>query len=125
MRRTGLGALAVAGAALFLGAGSAAADGRAPSPVASAPAQAEGRTPTPVPYSSAQERSDDASAVPAPAEGFRDSGQVRVVPRGAAETGETTGSGHQGALIGGGAAAVLALGGAGIVVVRRRGTTGA
>ncbi|MFJ9739794.1 sortase-dependent protein [Streptomyces sp. NPDC101166] len=111
--RTGLGALAVAGAALLATAVPASADGTGPTTVPTAPVA-------------------DASAVPTPApEPTTDSshrGQVGVVPRGAADTGEVATSqdstGEAG-VIGAGVAAVFLAGGAGMYFVRRQRTTGA
>ncbi|MFG2512385.1 sortase-dependent protein [Streptomyces sp. NPDC048584] len=118
MRRTVLGAAALACTAVLASAVPAFADG--PSPVTeatvvpseAAPAPVDATEPSPVP---AATDSSDRSEAP---------GEVTVVPSGAPDTGvaapEST---AHGTLIGGGAAAVLAAGGAVFVVRRRRATT--
>ncbi|MEU0675139.1 sortase-dependent protein [Streptomyces sp. NPDC006172] len=113
--RTGLGALAVAGAALLAAAVPASADGPGPTtaPAAPAPAVDAGDRPTPV-----AEPTTDSSR----------RGQVGVVPRGAADTGEVATSQNstgEAGVIGGGVAAVFLAGGAGVYFVRRQRTTGA
>ncbi|MFM9448927.1 LPXTG cell wall anchor domain-containing protein [Streptomyces acidiscabies] len=134
MRRTRgvLGALVLSGVVVLTGAGVASAD--APSPVPTAT-----KVPSPEPsVGDSTKAPGEPSAVPSvldPAtapigEPARDSGQVSVVPRGAADTGvgEPSGSGSSGsgssstALVGAGAGAVLLAGGAFVVVRRRRAT---
>ncbi|MFE7645023.1 sortase-dependent protein [Streptomyces phaeoluteigriseus] len=117
IRRTGSTALAVAATALLIGAGPAFADGGTPTPAPAGTATA----PTPAPAPS------EATPEPAPTVTPGSDDQVRVVPRGAADTGETTTaapSSGDGTLIGG-LAAVFAAGGVGVYVLRRRRTTGA
>ncbi|MER5374513.1 LPXTG cell wall anchor domain-containing protein [Streptomyces sp. NPDC002553] len=111
--RTGLGALAVAGAALLATAVPASADGPGPTTAPTAPAVDASARPTPV----AEPATDSAGR-----------GQVGVVPRGAADTGavptseDSTG---EAGVIGAGVAAVFLAGGAGVYFVRRQRTTGA
>ncbi|MER8225751.1 sortase-dependent protein [Streptomyces sp. NPDC094143] len=109
--RTGLASLAITGTALMAGAGVASADGT-PTPVPSTADRAG--NPTPVASAPGRDRSP-ASPVP---------GQVSVVPKGGADTGENAGSTSYGGMIGG-SVAVLAAGGAGVYFLHRRRTTGA
>ncbi|MBN0043170.1 Tat pathway signal sequence domain protein [Streptomyces actuosus] len=127
MRRTVLGTLALACAAVIASPATALADDATPSPVPTAVPSAVPSSPAP-----AEPTRDAGHAGPAPSPvasvpGERPRGQVSVVPRGAADTGvpeATAQSGYAGDLIGGGAAA-LVVGGATVFVVRRRRATGA
>ncbi|MDT0401386.1 sortase-dependent protein [Streptomyces edwardsiae] len=130
MRRTVLGAAALACTAVLASAVPAFADG--PSPVSeatvvpseAAPAPVDATEPSPVPAPvDATEPSPVPAATDSP-DGSEAPGEVTVVPSGAPDTGvaaqEST---AHGTLIGGGAAAVLAAGGVVFLVRRRRATT--
>ncbi|MCH0566979.1 MULTISPECIES: Tat pathway signal sequence domain protein [unclassified Streptomyces] len=123
MRRTVLGTLALACAAVLAGPATALADDATPSPVPTA-------VPSAVPTAAPAEPTRDAGTAPSPVAsvpGERTRDQVSVVPRGAADTGVPEASspaGYADDLIGGGAAA-LVVGGATVLVVRRRRATGA
>ncbi|MFE9624858.1 sortase-dependent protein [Streptomyces sp. NPDC006527] len=141
MPRTGLATLAVAGAAVMLGAVPASADGTdaTPAPAATAAPARDAASAAPArDAASAAPTRDAASAAPAPAattaptpvpEPAEDAtpvpGQVSVVPRGAADTGAVAdpATTPSGLVAGSAAAAVFAAGGAGVYVVRRRWAT--
>ncbi|MGW4195039.1 sortase-dependent protein [Streptomyces sp. NPDC005004] len=141
MRRTVLSATAAACVAVLASTVPAFAHGGTPAPRPSAPSTAVPSTrpsapggtepsavPTRVP-STVPSRKPGAEATPVPSVApGKGRGQVAVVPSGAPDTGETTGSGDSDqhtALIGGSAVGALAVGGAAVFLVRRRRATGA
>ncbi|SES16639.1 Concanavalin A-like lectin/glucanases superfamily protein [Streptomyces sp. yr375] len=121
--RTGLAALAVAGAALMAGATPALADGTPTSMPSVAPTADPGTdvTPSATSPAPAPTPATDADTGPTVAPS-----QVAAVPRGGADTGVAEPSdNNNGAVLGGGAVAAFAAAGTVFYVVRRRRATGA